>query len=116
MRRFQGFGNLPGNGQCLVRPDRPLRDALGECRGLRPAPSRGRGTPSRPFEAIDLRDVGMIERGKRLRLPVEAGQPLGVMSESVGQNLDGDLTPKRGIERAIDFTHPARAERAARIS
>jgi hypothetical protein len=29
------------------------------------------------------------------------------MGKGVGQNLDGYLAPKMGIERAIDFPHPA---------
>jgi hypothetical protein len=31
-----------------------------------------------PFEAIDLRDVGMIQRGERLGFTPEPGEPIGI--------------------------------------
>ncbi len=52
----------------------------------------------------------MIERCQRPRFTLEARQPLGIVHEVVRQNLDGDLAPKVGIERAVDFAHSALAE------
>ena len=34
MRRFQGFGDLLGNGESLIDGDRPLLDAIRQCRPL----------------------------------------------------------------------------------
>ena len=64
VRRFQRFGNLPGDRQCLVERDRPLRDAVGERRAFDQLHHES-ADAVRPFEAIDLRDVGMIQRGER---------------------------------------------------
>ena len=98
MRRFEGFGDLPGDGQCFVDGKRPLRDAVGQRRALDQLHHEG-ADAVRPFEAIDLRDVGMVQRGERLRLTLESRQPVGLMGKAVGQNLDGDLASKVGIER-----------------
>ena len=48
----------------------------------------------------------MIERGKCLGFPFEARQPLGIVREGVGQDLDCDLTAKLGVESAVDFAMP----------
>ena len=77
--------------------------------GLQPAHHEG-AAAVRPFEAINLRDVGMVQRGERLRLTLESRQPVGLMGKAVGQRLDGDLASKVGIERAINLTHPALAD------
>ena len=37
-------------------------------------------------------------------------QPLGVGSNRVGQNLDGDLPLQVGVGRAIHLAHPAHAD------
>ena len=43
---------------------------------------------------------------------LESREPLGVVCEGVGQHLDRDLAAEVGVERAIDFPHPARAKEA----
>ena len=39
------------------------------------------------FQAVDLRDVRMIQRRQHLGFPLEAGQSLGVVHEGVGEQL-----------------------------
>ena len=41
-----------------------------------------------------MRDVRMIQRGERLRLTLEACQPIGIVGNDVGQHLDRDLPPR----------------------
>ena len=65
----------------------------------------------RLFEAVDRGDMGMIERGEHLRLPLEPGDALGVWSAAIRQDLDRDVATELRVARAIDFAHPARAER-----
>ena len=62
------------------------------------------------FEAVDLRDVGMVQRGERLRLALEPGEPLGILRERVGQDLDRHVATERRVARAIDLAHAAGAE------
>ena len=37
---------------------------------------------ARLFEAVDLRDVRMVQRGERLRLALEPRQPLGIAART----------------------------------
>jgi hypothetical protein len=62
------------------------------------------------FETVDLRDVGMVQRGTRLRLAVEASQAVRVGGHRVRQYLDGDLPRQIGVRRPVDLAHAALAE------
>src|SRR6185295_5299456 len=46
----------------------------------------------------------------RARLAIEAGLGLRVTDAPRGQDLDGDVTIESRVLRAIDLTHPARAD------
>ena len=77
VRRFEGFGDLLRDGQRLVHGNRTLRDAVGERRPLdqfHHESNRARAL----FQAVDLRDVWMVQRGERLGFAVEAREPLWV--------------------------------------
>src|SRR5262245_51932499 len=62
------------------------------------------------FQSINGADVWMIEGCEHPRFVLEAGQSIGVARKRLCQNLDGDVSSKPGIARAVDLTHPARAE------
>jgi len=62
------------------------------------------------FDAVDLRDVGMIERCQHLGFALEAGDALGVVGEGLRQHLNGDLALQFGVGGAVDGTHTALAE------
>ena len=66
--------------------------------------------PIRVVDAVDRGDVGVVQRGQQLGLALEAGQPLGVVGERVGQDLDRHLAVERGVDRLPDHTHPALAD------
>jgi hypothetical protein len=63
------------------------------------------------FEAVDLRDVQMIERRQRARLALEAHQAIGIGGKGVGQSLDRDVASKSSIAGAINLTHASCTER-----
>ena len=106
VRRLERLGDLPRDCERLV--DRH-----------RPAPRRSaRSSPSTSsidekcavarrdvLEAVDGGDVRVVERGEQLRLALEAGQPLGVAANAVGQHLDGDVATELGV-RARGNTSP----------
>ena len=77
MSRFEGFGDLLGDRQRVIDGDRPLRDAVGKRRPLDQLHDQSGGAV-RSFQAIDRRDVGMIERSENFRLALEACQPLRI--------------------------------------
>ncbi len=51
----------------------------------------------------------MVERGQDFGFALETGQPLGVVHEGVGQDLQGDIAVQLGVAGLIDFAHAAGA-------
>jgi hypothetical protein len=79
VRRFHGLRDLPGDGKCFSGGDRTPRDAVRERRPVDQLHhQRDRG--SRSFQAVDRRDVRMIERGEDLGLTLKPSQSLRVYS------------------------------------
>ena len=62
------------------------------------------------LEAVNLRDVGMIERRQRLRLALESRQPLRVAGKRRRQRLQRDVAAQLRVARPIDLAHAAGAE------
>ncbi len=67
-------------------------------------------TPPALFEAVDVRDVRMIQRGEGLRFALEAREPVGVARERLGQDLDRDVAIELRVARPIDLAHAAFAD------
>jgi hypothetical protein len=61
---------------------------------------------------VDAGDVGVVERGERLGFALEAPQPLLVVRELVGQDLDRHLALEPRVLGAVDLAHSAGAEGA----
>ena len=59
------------------------------------------------LEAVDLRDVGMIQRREGLGLALESRQALGVGGEGRRKDLDRDVAVEPPVVRAVDFSHAA---------
>src|SRR5207249_4769498 len=94
----------------LVEGDRSTGDPLREIIALDELHHEGGDAPAL-FEPVDRGDMGMIQRGERLRLPLEARDALGVAGERFGQDLDRDVAIQLVIAGAIDLAHAARAKR-----
>ena len=63
------------------------------------------------LEAIDCRDVGMIERGEHLRFTLEPRHALGIVREGARQDLQRDVAIELRVAGAEHFAHPACPER-----
>ena len=61
-------------------------------------------------DVVDRQDVGMVQRGGRLRLRDEPLQPVAVLERLRRKHLDGDLPAEARIARAIHLAHSAGAE------
>ena len=59
------------------------------------------------FEAVDGGNVRMIQGGQRLRFTLKASQPIGVMGDCVGEDLDRDVAVQRRVPRPKHLAHPA---------
>ena len=77
VRRFHRLGNLFGDRQRLVDRDGALCDAVCERRPLDQLHHQRRRA-SRSLQAIDRRDVGVIERREDFRFTLEPRQPLRI--------------------------------------
>jgi hypothetical protein len=69
-----------------------------------------RAYAARIFQAVDMRDVRMIEGRERLRFACEAGQAIGIAGEGVRQDLQRDVAIQLRVVCAIHLTHAASAE------
>ena len=77
VRGFERLGHLLRDRQRLVDRDGAARDALREILALDQL-HHERADAGRLFDAVQLRDVRMIERGERLRLALEPHEAIGV--------------------------------------
>jgi hypothetical protein len=53
---------------------------------------------------VNRTDV-MIQRGQRLRFPLEASHPIGAGGELLGQNLDGHVAFELRVTGAVHLSH-----------
>ena len=111
VRRLEGGADLPGDAHRLVE--------FGMGPSAMRSASVGPSTSSRTsaassicvFEAVDGGDVGMIQRREELRFALEAGQPIGIAGEEVGQDLERDVAPEPRVAGAKDLSHATGAKR-----
>ena len=68
-----------------------------------PAPSPGRDAAGF-FQAVDRRDIGMIERGQHLRFALESRHALGVAGEASGRTLSA--TSRFSLVSRARYTSP----------
>src|SRR5258708_3415676 len=62
------------------------------------------------FEPIDRADVGMVQRGEELCFSTEAGNAFGIVRETLGEDLHGDVAIELRVARLVDLAHAARTE------
>ena len=61
----------------------------------------------RLIQAVNRADVGVIERRQNLRFPAEAGKPIRIVRERLGQEFQGDLAVECRVVCAVDNPHTA---------
>ena len=114
VRGLERLGDLPRDRQRVFQREPPARDDHREILALDElhhqsgplASASGR----KIHDAIDLRDVGMVQRGQRLRLACETREPIGIAREELRQDLDRDVAIEPGVARAEHFPHSAFAQ------
>ena len=106
VRGFQRLRDLLGDGEGFIDRDGPLRDAIPERRPLDQFHHQ-RDSARALFEAVNLRDVRMIERGKRSRFAIKSCQPFGILRDRLGQYFDRHVATEVGVRRPIHLPHSA---------
>ena len=102
MRRLQSFRDLTGDRQKILHRQRPA-----QVLAFHQLHHDGVA-----FQAIDRRDIGVIQRRQRLRFTLESRQIICVARERGRQHLDRNLAIELRIAGAINLAHSARSERA----
>jgi hypothetical protein len=59
----------------------------------------------RLVEAVDGRNMWVVERGERVRLAAESRDAVGVARDVGRQHFEGDLTAERHIGGTVDLAH-----------
>ena len=55
-------------------------------------------------------DVGMVQRGSRLRLALKAAERLGILGHFIGQKFERDKTMQPRVFGFVNHTHAAAAQ------
>jgi hypothetical protein len=79
VRGFERFGDLLRDRECVIERDRAAADALRQVLALDQLHHE-----RVVFDAVDCRDVRMIERRQHLRFAREAREAIGVEREGLG--------------------------------
>jgi hypothetical protein len=109
VRRLERFRDLEGDANGVRQRKRTVDQALGNGRSLHELEHEGRQAIE-IFEAVDSRDVRMIQRGEDLRFPGKTHEPIRIVRESRREYLDRDVAIQLHIARAIDLAHATHAE------
>lgn len=109
MRRSERFRDLLRDRQRFGDRKRPPRDALGQLLAFDQFHDE-HGLGRITAEAVDLGDVRVIQRGKRLGFPPESSQAITISCHEVGQDFQCDLSIQDSIACAVDLAHPTRTK------
>ena len=109
VRRLEALHDLRDDRQRLIDRQRPGPQALRE-RDPFDELHHQKVDAVLLLEAVDARDVRMVERGRDACLAPEAREPFRVSLHRVGQHLDRHVPSQSGIVRAVDFAHPSDPE------
>ena len=109
VRRLERLGDLPRDDQRLLDRQAPFCDTFGQRRPFDQFHHQREG-PARRFQAMDVRDVWMVQHRQDFSFTPESGEPLHISGQRSRQHLDGDLALQVGVGGAIDLSHAACAD------
>ena len=110
VRRLQRLGYLFRDQQRLIERDRSAGGSLRQVLALDELHDEG-AHAARFLEAVNVRDVRMVQRRERLGFPCEPGEPFGIVSERVRQDFERDIAIELRVASLIDLSHPTFADR-----
>jgi hypothetical protein len=106
---LEGVGNLSRDVDGLVDRERGVLEALGERRSFDQLEDE-RLNAAGLREAVNARNVRVIEGGEHLRLTLESRQSIRLARHAFWESLDGDVAMQLGVAGPIDFAHSAFAQ------
>ncbi len=108
---FECFGDLSRKGKRFVDRHRSRGDTIGEGESVHEFEHEGPGSV-RFLEAMNRRDVVVIERRQDLRFPLESGEALRIGGDRGGEDFERDLAIQLRVTGTPNFAHAAGAKRA----
>ena len=110
VRLGEAIRGLRREGEQPSKIQRARGHELSECSALDQL-HRDERRPVLRSDLVDRDDVGMVQRRRRPRFLLEAGQALRVPGELRRKHLDRDDARELVVPRPIDLTHAAGAQR-----
>ena len=111
VRGLERLDQLQGHGERFLDRQRPVRNAFGQGRTVDQLHDQ-RTPAAAVLEAVDGRDVGMVQRRERPRLAFESGRPIGIVADGGREHFEGDVAVKFLVPGAVDLAHATGAEQA----
>ena len=108
---FERLDDLARDRQRVLEWNRAVSDAIGQ-RGPVDELHHQRLPGRRFLDAVDRRDVRMVQRGEDLRFALEPREALGIGGERRRQDLEGDVALQSAVTRAVDLPHAAGRDEA----
>jgi hypothetical protein len=105
VRGFERLCYLTSDRQRLFERQRPRFEPIGERRPFDQLHDDGV-----VFQAVNHRDVGMIQRCEHLSFALEASQAVGMLCQRRGQNFYGNVAVELSVARTVDLAHAACAQ------
>jgi hypothetical protein len=110
VRGLEGRGGLLRDRHRVGQRHRAARDVHGQILAFDEFHDQGARAP-RLLDAVDGRDVRMIQRRQRFRFALKAREPVRVLCKDLRKDLDRDVAAQPRVGRAIDLAHAAGANR-----
>ncbi len=111
VRRFDRVSDLNGQPQRLIGPDGAVRDTLGQRLAFDQLEDQELLRVGL-LEAIDCRNIRVIEGRQHLRFALEAREAIGIAGKFDRQRLDRHVAPEPRVTSPPHFAHAALAERS----
>src|SRR5262245_32139104 len=102
VRAFKGVANLPRDRKNFVERKGTVLETLGQVFALDEF-HRERHAIRLLFEAVDLCDVRMIQRGERSRLALESRETFGTFREFFWKQLQRNIAIEPDVASAVDL-------------
>jgi len=108
VRCGDGVDQLPGDCDDLGHGQWPASDPVREVLALDELHDQGARRPAF-FEAVDMGDVRMVQRGERPGFALESGEPVRDSRQRVREHFHGDVPFQLRVPRPIHLAHTSRA-------
>jgi len=114
MRTLNGIRNLPSNMERLLNRNRTLCDALNQGGTLDQLHYQGDDVVG-VLQAVDVRDMRMIQRGENLSLALKPGETFGISKKGFGEHLQGIVPLEARVVCAPDPAHATLADQGCHL-